>query len=785
MHASALNLQDRRRIVFLVALSAFAASLLSAPEILAADMKEHTLDRVKKAAVMVFTAISKGEKGDTPRGSGSGFFINRTGLCISNNHVVDPSHNKPPEEKFREHYQGGKLVWSVVTESGTDDEKTWDAVVIYQNESADQALLQVYEEDGVKLETPDYLRFQPESRLRERMKVWALGFPGGDKSRSAQDKHPIVSLTEGNVLEMPRSPGGRIRMVYTDVIARPGNSGGPMVDRDGFLVGTVTLMKPPEGREDAGGGNYSALVPAALSNECLRNAMVLGKIVPGTDVTPFMTALTDGRGRISVPDFDRKSDRDVLFYADGDRIYGKITTDSIAWNSPLGQFDIPAQAIAYIMSNDESTTMFLEGGNRLTADTLDATFSFQPDGGSPGDQPFGDIQAIAFKTEGRSVAPVVGKVLVFDTDTSHLVLSDVKGAAKFKSRTGTLSIELEAIYRIDIQDDDRHVFVLNDGRRMTGDFEPSPIEATIAATKTHVKFDLSKIRTATFEVQTWSTDAPAGLGLVAVLDGASDDILEIAMTLVSDDPSGARPELDRAMDPSAFRRLPESKKERLRLLNAVEFLRAGKGKKALKAFRQASRATDGNIAAYAEARVVVLKRYSDLRFEEVSLTDPAVLVRAGKSLAREIILRARDVLKDGRTLEGKFRGDYMKTINEVRKLESGLNAMAAFVGPLADDEMIRCWKLAMKACRLELDRIAKASGEDAAGSGRGRRRSSGNRRGSRRGGSNLAAQRAVDELQAQKEQTEETFKEFFLKKYDYGFHIEDADINAMRDAEGF
>ena len=728
MHASTLSQQvrrrtvgTRRRIVCLFALPALAVLFLPAPVVRAADMKEGTLDRVKKAAVLVFTAISKGEKGDTPRASGSGFFINRTGLCISNNHVVDPSHGKPPDEKFRGHYQGGKVVWTVITESGTDDEKTWDAVVIYQNESADQALLQVYEEDGVKLETPDYLRFQPESRLRERMKVWALGFPGGDKSRSAQDKHPIVSLTEGNVLEMPRSPDGRIRMVYTDVIARPGNSGGPMVDRDGFLVGTVTLMKPPEGREDAGGGNYSALVPAALSNECLRNAMVLGKIVPGTDVTPFMAALTDGRGRISVPEFGRKAEQDVLFYSDGDRIYGNITTDSIAWNSPLGQFDIPAQAIAYIMSNEESTTMFLEGGNRLTADTLDATFSFQPDGGSPGDQPFGDIQAVAFKTEGRSVAPVVGKVLVFDTDTSHLVLSDVKGAAKFKSRTGTLSIDLEAIYRIDVQDDGRHVFVLNDGRRMTGKFEPSPIEATIAATKTPIKFDISKIRTATFEVQTLSADAPAGLGLVAVLKGSSDDILEIAKTLVSDDPSGVRPELDKAMDPSAFRRFPESKKERLRLLSAVEFLRAGNGKKALKAFRQTSRASDGNIAAYAEARVVVLKRYPGLRFEEASLADPAVLVRAGKSMAREIILRARDVFKDGRNLEGKFRGDYMKTINEVRKLASGLNAMAAFVGPLADDEMIRCWKLAIKACRLELDRIAKVSSEDAAGPRRGGR----------------------------------------------------------------
>ena len=100
---------------------------------------------------MVFTAESKRKKADTPLGSGSGYFINSTGLMITNNHVVDPVHGRSPREKHMWHYKHGRLAWEIITDSGTDDEKKWDAMVLYQNESDDQAILQVHDEDGEKL----------------------------------------------------------------------------------------------------------------------------------------------------------------------------------------------------------------------------------------------------------------------------------------------------------------------------------------------------------------------------------------------------------------------------------------------------------------------------------------------------------------------------------------------------------------------------------------------------------------------------------------------------------
>lgn len=438
----------------------------------AQEMGNDTEERVKRATVLVFTAASKSKKGDQKLGSGSGFFINGTGMLITNNHVVDPAHKKSMREKQEFHYKTGRLTWTVVTDSGTDEEKIWECDVVYQNDAADQAILQAYDEEHKKLQTPNYLRLLPESRLKERMKVWALGFPGGDSLRTSQDKkHPEVSLSTGYVIDLPRTPAGRVRMIWTDVLARPGNSGGPMVDVDGFCVGTATLMGQSEGR-----ANTSTLVPAALSSQFIRNAFDLGRVPEGADVTPFVDILTNENGRLNIPEYDRFPDRDVLFYENGDRIYGTIATNSITWESPLGTLEVPTNAVAYVMSNNEGSNLFLEGGDHISASEVGSKFQFTPNGGTQIEQSFDETGlVVGFKASGQRLEPVAGKVIVFVSDVSHLVLSDVEGKAKFDCRAGTIDIALENIVRIDTRSDtDKQVVTLADGRRITGRSKTSP-----------------------------------------------------------------------------------------------------------------------------------------------------------------------------------------------------------------------------------------------------------------------------------------------------------------------
>lgn len=771
MNDNQLRKCTNRATMFVTPLAVVLAATLCRPAPAHAGLKPEIEKRVKKAAVLVFTARSEREKADTPLGSGSGFFINTTGLLMSNNHVVDPTHLKSEEEKFNFHYRGGRLAWLVVTNAGTEDEKTWDAMVLYQNEWADLAVLQVYDTDGNKLKTPDYLRMQPESRLSERMPVWALGFPGGESQRTSKDKHPEVSVTIGHVLDVPRTPGGRVRMVYTDVMARPGNSGGPMVDEDGFLVGAVTLMRKPEDREDTGGANYSALVPAKLAEQLIRYAFLLGKIPSGTDVTPFMQSLTQDDGRLNIPEFKRQRDKDVLFFHDGDRIHGTLATDTITWTSSLGTTEVPAAAIAYVVNNAEGSHLFLEGGNRIESAKVDATFRFQPDGGSPGEYKFADVAVVAFKTAGRSLHSVSGDVIVFDTDVSHLVLSNVEGAAKFESKAGKIDVKLADIFRIERGADGQQVVTLTDGRRMTGKFDATPYTATIAATGTPLRFSLAGISRGFLEVVQTHKGAVQGLGLLGVLANADADVRRIASRLQTENIAGARAALEDVMKSDDFKRMPEVKKEQFRLLDAVCLLREAKYDDAYKALRRVSRATDENVATYAAASAGVLKRFDKGTYEDQPLSDRVTLAAAGQALSNEVISQVRDILRDAKRLEGKSRGEYAKGLADVRKYEDLVKSAAVFAGTDADDELIRLWKHAVSVCQREVRRIEMETGEGQ-DSSRGR--------GNPQAGRQLN-QRAMDEMRQQREDAIKTAREYMMKLYEYGFRIEDPDVQAMRE----
>lgn len=739
-------------------------------------MKPDTLSRVKSATVMVFTARSEREKGDTPLGSGSGFFINNTGLAMSNNHVVDPTHLKSPEERQQFHYTAGRLTWTVITDSGTDNEKKYEAVVLFQNEWADLAVLQVYEKEEVKLKTPNYLRLLPESRLQERLKVWALGFPGGDQQRTLQDRHPEVSVTTGNVLSAPRTPGGRIRMVYTDVVARPGNSGGPMVEADGFLVGAVTLMKPPEGREDSGGANYSALVPARLALDLIRYAFALGKIPVGSDITPFMDAVTRPDGLLNIPEYARRPDQDVLYFSDGDRIYGEVASPVVPWESPLGKFEIPASAVAYVMSNDEGAHLFIEGGNRISAPKSSAAFKFKVDGQTI-DQPIDKVAVVAFRSGARRVALPPSTAYVLDTNLAHLILTDIEGEASFAGKLGKAPVRFADISRVFKQEDGQQVLTLIDGRRMTGKFEAGGIRAKIAATGTPIEISLAGVDRANVEVHE-PRSGGGGLTLGGVLAGADPDIAKVARKLQMDDPAAARQALEELRGSPEFRKAAKAKQEQADLLDAKCLLMEGRYAEAQKKFKALSKAGDANIGAYADAATAVMKKYGE-KFEDKPLRDPSAFRAAGTALAREVVAQARTAIKDLRVLEGE-RSEFSKVRGDVDKLEKTLPAAAIFYGSDADDEMIRLWKLGARAAQREILRINEWLGENQDTGGGGRGSGSGGGTASRKLSAPPAGVRP-DELRTRREKAEKALRDYVGKLFDYGFHIDDPDVQQLKE----
>ncbi len=146
-------------------------------------------------------------------GQGSGIVIDRKGLVVTNNHVID----------------GAAQV-----HVGFKDGRTFVGEVVGSDEATDVAV--------IRLDASDL----PEAQLgdSEALKVGqfvlaignALALPGG----------PTVSLGVLSAKGRPL-PGSDFifeGLLQTDAAVNPGNSGGPLADLDGKVIGITTMMIP-------------------------------------------------------------------------------------------------------------------------------------------------------------------------------------------------------------------------------------------------------------------------------------------------------------------------------------------------------------------------------------------------------------------------------------------------------------------------------------------------------------------------------------------------------------
>lgn len=135
-----------------------------------------------------------------PRGVGSGFIISADGYILTNNHVVANSN--------------GIFVTMM-------DGKEYKAKVIGTDPRTDVALVKI---DANHL-TP--LPIGDSDQLKKGQWVLAIGSPFGLDS----------TVTSGIISAINRDTGDYLPFIQTDVAVNPGNSGGPLIDLAGRVVG--------------------------------------------------------------------------------------------------------------------------------------------------------------------------------------------------------------------------------------------------------------------------------------------------------------------------------------------------------------------------------------------------------------------------------------------------------------------------------------------------------------------------------------------------------------------
>ena len=163
-------------------------------------------------------------------GAGAGVVWRSSGLIVTNNHVI--AHGKPR-----------------VT---LDDGREFPARILAQDAEIDLALLQIEANELPAAPIAD------SRSLRVGQMVMAIGHPWGQRA------FLTCGIVSGMSQAETRGKRGSVPVIRSDVRLAPGNSGGPLVDASGAVVGINTMIV---------GGDQGIAIPSHVASEFAQQAM--------------------------------------------------------------------------------------------------------------------------------------------------------------------------------------------------------------------------------------------------------------------------------------------------------------------------------------------------------------------------------------------------------------------------------------------------------------------------------------------------------------------------------
>lgn len=188
------------------------------------------------------------EKGTEKRevGGGSGFFVSKNGLVVTNRHVVADTHAE----------------YTVLTNDG----EKYEAEVLARDPVLDIAILKT------KISNVPYLEFGDSGKIKLGQKVVAIGNALGEFRNSVSVG--VVSGLSRSIVAGDNLGHSELleEVIQTDAAINPGNSGGPLLDLNGKVIGVNVAVS-------RGAENIGFALPANIVKNVVNSVVEHGEII--------------------------------------------------------------------------------------------------------------------------------------------------------------------------------------------------------------------------------------------------------------------------------------------------------------------------------------------------------------------------------------------------------------------------------------------------------------------------------------------------------------------------
>ncbi len=265
-----------------------------------AELDKQLLDKTARA-----TALVRVEMGNQ-KASGSAFLVKSngdTGYLITNFHVIAMEKEEPapvnpgpggkggpkggPKDFGKEKFpfkkgpggpfgKGGPfgapakevtargVRVNVVFNSGTPQEQSLPAEIVAVDQESDLAALRV---TGAR-NLPEAIEVPQDAAVAETMPVYIFGFPA---NKMPPVGNPTVNVEKGTIAGLRRDVNNELTDVHINGELNPGNSGGPVVDTKGRLIGIAVATVP--------GKQIGFAIPTGELNQMFKGRLAMAWVV--------------------------------------------------------------------------------------------------------------------------------------------------------------------------------------------------------------------------------------------------------------------------------------------------------------------------------------------------------------------------------------------------------------------------------------------------------------------------------------------------------------------------